>query len=100
MADYNYKDGGFVNEAEAKQYRKDLNMREIIMTGDQLDDGSQVINFDLQDDEGSIVNTGGYVIVRQEDEGFVISCINGQGDVVNEYVMSYNEAFNGDECHV
>lgn len=29
MADYDYKNGGFVNEAEAKQYRKDLNMKVI-----------------------------------------------------------------------
>lgn len=26
MSDYDYKDGGFVNEAEEKQYIKDLNM--------------------------------------------------------------------------
>jgi hypothetical protein len=26
MADYDYKNGGFVNEAEAKQYLKDNNM--------------------------------------------------------------------------
>jgi hypothetical protein len=26
MSDYDYKDGGFVNEAEEKQYKKDLNM--------------------------------------------------------------------------
>ena len=69
------------------------------MTTDELDDGSCVINFDQQDD-GSIVNTGGYVIVRQEDNGFVITAIDGQGDVVNQYVMSYAEAYNGDEQHV
>ena len=70
-------------------------MREFIMTGDELDDGSLVINFDMQDDD-VIVNTGGYVIVSQEDNGFNIRCINGQGDVVNEYTMSYTEAYNGD----
>jgi hypothetical protein len=68
---------------------------ENIMTGDQLDDGSLVINFDQQDDNG-ICNTGGYVIVRQEEEGFIITAIDGQGDVVNEYVMSYHVAYNGD----
>lgn len=97
MADYDYKDGGFINEAEAKQYRKDLNMKvENIMSGDQLDDGSLVINFDQQDDEGSIVNTGGYVLVSQDDEGFIITAIDGQGDVVNQYVMSYKVAYNGE----
>jgi hypothetical protein len=70
-------------------------MKEFIMTGDQLDDGSLVINFDQQDDDG-ICNTGGYVIVQQEDDGFHIRCIDGQGDVVNEYVMSYSEAYNGE----
>jgi hypothetical protein len=96
MADYDYKDGGFVNETEAKKYREDLNMREFIMTGDQLDDGSLCINFDQQDDDG-ICNTGGYVLVRQEDGGFVTSIFDGQGNLVNEYVMSYSEAYNGDE---
>jgi hypothetical protein len=68
---------------------------ENIMSGDQLDDGSLVINFDQQDDNG-ICNTGGYVIVRQEDTGFIITCINGQGDIVNEYEMDYKEAYNGE----
>ena len=66
------------------------------MSGDQLDDGSLVVNFDLEDDNG-ICNTGGYVIVREDDTGFVVTCIDGQGDVVNEYVMSFQQAFNGDE---
>jgi hypothetical protein len=99
MADYDYKDGGFVNEAEAKQYRKDLNMKEFIMTPDELDDGSCVINFDQQDD-GSIVNTGGYVMVSQDDTGFIITAIDGQGNVVNQYMMPYHVAYNGDEEHV
>lgn len=74
-------------------------MREFIMTGDELDDGSLVINFDMQDDNG-ICNTGGYVMVRQEDEGFIISTFDGQGNLVNEYVMDYHEAYNGDEENV
>jgi hypothetical protein len=71
-------------------------MREFIMTGDQLDDGSLVINFDQQDDDG-ICNTGGYVMVRQEDDGFIITACDGQGNIVNEYNMPYSEAYNGDE---
>jgi hypothetical protein len=71
-------------------------MREFIMTGDQLDDGSLVINFDQQDDDG-ICNTGGYVMVRQEDGGFIITAFDGQGNLVNEYNMPYSEAYNGDE---
>ena len=66
------------------------------MNSDQLDDGSLVINFDKQDENG-ICNTGGYVLVRQEEEGFIISTFDGQGELVNEYVMDYNEAYNGDE---
>jgi hypothetical protein len=71
-------------------------MKEFIMTGDQLDDGSLVINFDQQDDDG-ICNTGGYVLVRQGDIGFEITCFDGQGNLVNEYEMDYKEAYNGDE---
>jgi hypothetical protein len=71
-------------------------MREFIMTGDELDDGSLVINFDQQDDNG-ICNTGGYVMVRQEDSGFIITAFDGQGNLVNEYLMDYKEAYNGDE---
>jgi hypothetical protein len=96
MADYDYKNGGFVNEAEAKQYREDNNMREFIMSSDQLDDGSLCINFDQQDDNG-ICNTGGYVLVRQEDDGFIITAFDGQGNLVNEYNMPYSEAYNGDQ---
>jgi hypothetical protein len=96
MADYDYKNGGFVNEAEAKQYREDNNMREFIMSSDQLDDGSLCINFDQQDDNG-ITNTGGYVLVRQEDDGFIITAFDGQGNLVNEYNMPYSEAYNGDQ---
>jgi hypothetical protein len=74
-------------------------MKEFIMTGDQLDDGSLVINFDQQDDDG-ICNTGGYVLVQQGDIGFVITCFDGQGNIVNEYEMDYKEVYNGDEEHV
>lgn len=66
------------------------------MTGDQLDDGSLVINFDQQDDDG-ICNTGGYVLVQQGEIGFEITCFDGQGNIVNEYEMDYKEAYNGDE---
>ena len=74
-------------------------MIEFIMSGDQFDDGSLVVNFDMQDDNG-ICNTGGYVLVRQEDEGFVTSIFDGQGNLVNEHVMPYNVAYNGYEQHV
>mgnify|MGYP006921297664 CR=1 FL=1 len=74
-------------------------MKEFIMTTDELDDGSCVINFDQQDD-GSIVNTGGYVMVSQDDTGFIITAIDGQGNVVNQYMMPYHVAYNGDQEHV
>ncbi len=70
------------------------------MTNDELDDGSLCINFDLLDDDDTLMNTGGYILVRQEDEGFVITCFDGQGNNVNEYEMNYNEAFNGDQPYV
>lgn len=62
------------------------------MSGEQLDDGSLVINFDMSDDD-EIVQQGGYVIVRQEDSGYSIACVNAQGDIVNEYKMDYTEAY-------
>ncbi len=67
------------------------------MTNDELDDGSLCINFDLLDDDDTLMNTGGYVLVSQEDNGFYIKAFDGQGNLVNEYVMEYKEAFNGDE---
>ena len=69
-------------------------MREFIMNGEQLDDGSQVINFDLVDDD-EVVHTGGYVIVRQEDEGFVITSFDGEGNVINEHTVTYDVAYKG-----
>lgn len=72
-----------------------MNNEKVIMSGDQLDDGSLVINFDKEDDNG-ISNTGGYVLVRQEDDCFIISTFDGQGNLVNEYVMDYQQAYNGD----
>ena len=70
------------------------------MTNDELDDGSLCINFDLLDDDDTLMNTGGYVLVSQEDNGFYIKAFDGHGNLVNEYIMEYNEAFNGDEAHV
>lgn len=67
-------------------------MKQFVMSGEQLDDGSQVVNFDLVDDD-EIVHTGGYVIVRQEDSGFSVACVDGQGNIVNEYKMDYSEAY-------
>lgn len=72
-----------------------MNTIKNIMSAEQLDDGSMVINFDQEDDNG-ICNTGGYVIVSQDEDGFHIRCINGQGDCVNEYLMTNTEAFNGE----
>lgn len=74
-------------------------MREFIMSNDQLDDGSLVVNFDMQDD-GTIVNTGGYVQVRQEDKGFYIVIFDGQGNNISDVFMPYSQAFNGDVPYV
>lgn len=68
-------------------------MRVFVMNGEQLDDDSQVINFDQVDDYG--IYTGGYVMVRQEDEGFVITSVDGEGNVFKEYTMPYDVAYKG-----
>lgn len=71
-------------------------MRNAIMTSDELDDGSIVINFDEEDNDG-ICNTGGYVLVRKEEDHFIIIAFDGLGNIVNEYAMPFTEAYNGVE---
>jgi hypothetical protein len=58
----------------------------IAMNTDELDDGSVVINFDVTDDYNIVTRTGGYVMVRQDndDECFYVATFNLKGDVVSE----------------
>ena len=53
------------------------------MTNNQLDDGSFVIDFDEENDNG-ICNTGGYLHVRNEDGEITITLFNKDGDVMTE----------------
>lgn len=59
-------------------------MNTIIMSSDQLDDGSFVVNFDELDDNDTVVVTGGYVQVRLEDGLVTVTVFNKEGTVLNE----------------
>lgn len=55
----------------------------IELNPDQLDDGSGVINIDYVED-GQVTSTGGYVMVRSEDNFIVVTIIDANGDLVWE----------------
>ena len=59
-------------------------MNTIIMSSEQLDDGSFVVNFDELDDKDTVVVTGGYVQVRLEDGLVSVTVFNKEGIVLNE----------------
>lgn len=59
-------------------------MNTIIMSSEQLDDGSFVVNFDELDDKDTVVVTGGYVQVRLEDGLVSVTVFNKEGTVLNE----------------
>jgi len=62
------------------------NYEKIVMTPDELDDGSVVINFDVTDEYNIPSYQGGYVMARkdEEDNCFYVTVINADGDVVSE----------------
>jgi len=64
----------------------------IVMTPDELDDGSVVINFDITDDYNIPTKQGGYVMTRQdeEDKCFYVTVFNANGDVLSETVVPFN----------
>lgn len=59
-------------------------MNTIIMSSEQLDDGSYAVNFDELDDNDIVVVTGGYVHVRLEDGLVSVTVFNKEGTVLNE----------------
>jgi hypothetical protein len=61
-----------------------------IMTNNQLDDGSFVIDFDEENDSG-ICNTGGYLHVRNEDGEITITLFNKDGDVMTEQTHKHGD---------
>jgi hypothetical protein len=64
----------------------------IVMTHDELDDGSVVINFDITDDYNIPTKQGGYVMTRQDedDKCFYVVVIDSKGDVLSETVVPFN----------
>lgn len=59
-------------------------MENILMKTDRLDDDSVVVNFDVEDDAGEVVKQSGYVHVRLEDDQYVVTFFNADGDVLSE----------------
>jgi hypothetical protein len=64
----------------------------IVMTHDELDDGSVVINFDITDDYNIPTKQGGYVMARQDKDNkcFYVVVIDSKGDVLSETVVPFN----------
>lgn len=63
----------------------------IVMTTDELDDGSITVNFDVTDDYNIPTRTGGYVITRQDDEDkcFIVTVIDHNGDLLSETTVPF-----------
>ena len=59
-------------------------MENVLMKTDRLDDDSLVVNFDVEDDAGEVVKQSGYVHVRLEDDQYVVTFFNADGDVLSE----------------
>jgi hypothetical protein len=59
-------------------------MEKILMKTDRLDDDSLVVNFDIEDDHGDVVKQSGYLHVRLENNQYVATFFNANGDVLHE----------------
>jgi hypothetical protein len=64
----------------------------IVMTPEELDDGSVVVNFDVTDDYNIPTRQGGYVMTRkdEDDKCFYVTVFNANGDVLSETVVPFN----------
>jgi hypothetical protein len=64
----------------------------IVITSEELDDGSATLNFDVTDDYNIPTKQGGYVMVRkdEDDNCFYVSVFNAIGDVLSETVVPFN----------
>jgi hypothetical protein len=60
-------------------------MNTVIMSSEQLDDGSHVVNFDEIDDVGTVCVTGGYVHVALENGLVSVRVFNKDGTILNEH---------------
>jgi hypothetical protein len=63
----------------------------VVMTPDELDDGSVCINFDVTDDYNLVTRTGGYVMARQDnaDNCFYVSVFDAEGNVLTDTVVPF-----------
>lgn len=60
-------------------------MNTVIMSSEQLDDGSHVVNFDEIDELGMVCITGGYVHVSLENGLVSVRVFNKDGAILNEH---------------
>lgn len=58
---------------------------EFTMQAEHLDDDSIAVNFDSVDHESGQVDTGGYLMVRDEDGYIIATMFDKDGNVVFEY---------------
>lgn len=66
---------------------------EVQMSTEVLDDKSVVVNFDVFDnDQGCAVKMGGYVMVKQDDEGkcFSVLVFDVDGNIQSETHVPFN----------
>ena len=62
---------------------------EIQMSPDTLDDGSVVVNFDVYDNN-QVIKTGGYVMVRKDEERFTILVFDKDGNSVSQTLLPFD----------
>ena len=72
-------------------------MRKDLSISYDENNGTHYINFDRILGEGLGVDTGGYLGVRQDDDGNVyIICIDTEGDVLSEVAVPVNALIGGE----
>ena len=64
---------------------------EIKVSMDRLDDDSVCVNFDLYSNENDeIIQQNGYVLVSTEEQEFIISIFDSDGNVVSQVNHPFN----------
>lgn len=72
------------------------NTQDIVLNVDHLDDDSACINFDYLDRENDeVINVGGYVHARIEQDGIVVCVYDADGNILSETTLSFAQAIGG-----
>jgi len=70
-----------------------MNNEKIVLGAETLDDGTAVINFDVENIKtGDVIKFGGYVMTRidETDKCFYVTVFNGDGDVLSETTVPFD----------